>query len=140
MGLPIAKLICASNENKVLYDFFSTGTYDRNRDFILTSSPSMDILISSNLERLIYRIAGNDAEKNTKMMEELSTDGKYAITDEMRAQLADFYGNYTSEEETAKTIKKLYEDTGYIIDTHTFQQIHWKITLKLYTYFYDPRK
>ena len=119
MGLPIAKLICASNENKVLYDFFSTGTYDRNRDFILTSSPSMDILISSNLERLIYRIAGNDAEKNTKMMEELSTDGKYAITDEMRAQLADFYGNYTSEEETAKTIKKLYEDTGYIIDTHT---------------------
>ena len=114
MGLPIAKLICASNENKVLYDFFSTGTYDRNRDFILTSSPSMDILISSNLERLIYRIAGNDAEKNTKMMEELSTDGKYAITDEMRAQLADFYGNYTSEEETAKTIKKLYEDTGYI--------------------------
>lgn len=90
MGLPIAKLICASNENKVLYDFFSTGTYDRNRDFILTSSPSMDILISSNLERLIYRIAGNDAEKNTKMMEELSTDGKYAITDEMRAQLADF--------------------------------------------------
>ena len=119
MGIPIAKLICASNENKVLYDFFSTGTYDRNRDFILTSSPSMDILISSNLERLIYRIAGNDAEKNTKMMEELSTDGKYAITDEMRAQLADFYGNYTSEEETAKTIKKLYEDTGYIIDTHT---------------------
>ena len=117
MGLPIAKLICASNENKVLYDFFSTGTYDRNRDFILTSSPSMDILISSNLERLIYRIAGNDAEKNTKMMEELSTDGKYAITDEMRAQLADFYGNYTSEEETAKTIKELYEDTGYIIDT-----------------------
>ena len=107
MGLPIAKLICASNENKVLYDFFSTGTYDRNRDFILTSSPSMDILISSNLERLIYRIAGNDAEKNTKMMEELSTDGKYAITDEMRAQLADFYGNYTSEEETAKLIYQL---------------------------------
>ena len=119
MGIPIAKLICASNENKVLYDFFTTGTYDKNREFMLTSSPSMDILISSNLERLIYRIAGNDAEKNTKMMEELSTDGKYAITDEMRAQLADFYGNYTSEEETAKTIKKLYEDTGYIIDTHT---------------------
>ena len=107
MGLPIAKLICASNENKVLYDFFSTGTYDRNRDFILTSSPSMDILISSNLERLIYRIAGNDAEKNTKMMEELSTDGKYAITDEMRAQLADFYGNYTSEEEDCKDHQKI---------------------------------
>ena len=72
MGLPIAKLICASNENKVLFDFFTTGTYDKNREFILTSSPSMDILISSNLERLIYRIAGNDAEKNAKLMESLS--------------------------------------------------------------------
>ena len=119
MGIPIAKLICASNENKVLFDFFSTGTYDRNREFILTSSPSMDILISSNLERLIYRIAGNDAEANAKLMASLSSEGKYAITDEMKAQLADFYGNYTSEDETASTIKKLYEDTGYIIDTHT---------------------
>ena len=119
MGLPIGKLICASNENKVLFDFFSTGTYDRNREFILTSSPSMDILISSNLERLIYRIAGNDAEANAKLMASLSSEGKYAITDEMKAQLADFYGNYTSEDETASTIKKLYEDTGYIIDTHT---------------------
>lgn len=119
MGLPIAKLICASNENKVLFDFFSTGTYDKNREFILTSSPSMDILISSNLERLIYRIAGNDAEKNSKLMASLSSDGKYEITDEMSAQLSDFYGNYTSEAETAAVIKKLYEDTGYIIDTHT---------------------
>ena len=104
---------------KVLFDFFSTGTYDKNREFILTSSPSMDILISSNLERLIYRIAGNDAEKNSKLMASLSSDGKYEITDEMRAQLSDFYGNYTSEAETAAVIKKLYEDTGYIIDTHT---------------------
>jgi threonine synthase len=79
----------------------------------------MDILISSNLERLIYRIAGNDAEKNVKLMADLSGTGKYEITDEMRAQLSDFYGNYTSEEETAATIRKLYEDTGYIIDTHT---------------------
>ena len=76
MGLPIGKLICASNENKVLFDFFSTGTYDRNREFILTSSPSMDILISSNLERLIYRIAGNDAEANAKLMASLSSEGK----------------------------------------------------------------
>ena len=119
MGLPIGKLICASNENKVLYDFFSTGTYDKNREFMLTSSPSMDILISSNLERLIYRIAGNDAKKNAEFMKDLTTAGKYEITDEMRAQLADFYGNYTSEEETASVIKKLFEDTGYIIDTHT---------------------
>ena len=99
MGLPIAKLICASNENKVLYDFFRTGEYDRNREFILTSSPSMDILISSNLERLIYRIAGENAEENAKLMAALSTDGKYIITDEMKAQLD--------------------EKTGYVIDTHT---------------------
>ena len=119
MGIPIAKLICAPNENKVLYDFFSTGTYDKNREFMLTSSPSMDILISSNLERLIYRIAGNDAEKNAALMRELTTTGKYEITPEMRAQLKDFYGNYTSEAETAEVIRALYEKTGYVIDTHT---------------------
>lgn len=119
MGLPIAKLVCASNENKVLVDFFQTGAYDKNRDFILTSSPSMDILISSNLERLVYRIAGNNADKNKKLMESLIRDGRYEITDEMRTQLSDFYGNYSSEEETAATIKKIYEDSGYIIDTHT---------------------
>ena len=119
MGIPIAKLICASNENKVLYDFFTTGTYDKNREFMLTSSPSMDILISSNLERLIYRIAGNDAEKNAEFMRALTEEGKYMITDEMRTQLADFYGNYTTEEETAEVIRDLYEKTGYVIDTHT---------------------
>lgn len=119
MGLPIKKLICASNDNKVLYDFFSTGTYDRNRDFVLTTSPSMDILISSNLERLIYRIAGNDADKNAELMVALSGKGKYDITDEMKEQLVDFYGNYATEAETAQTIKDLYEDCGYVIDTHT---------------------
>lgn len=119
MGLPIGKLICASNENKVLFDFFSTGTYDRNRDFILTTSPSMDILISSNLERLIYRIAGNDADKNAALMKSLAAEGRYEITDEMKAQLNDFYGNYTSEAETAEVIRSLYQKTGYIIDTHT---------------------
>ncbi len=119
MGLPIGKLICASNENKVLYDFFSTGTYDKNREFILTSSPSMDILISSNLERLIYNIAGNDAAKNAELMKQLQTTGKYDITADMKNKLDDFYGNYTSEQETAEVIKALYEKTGYIIDTHT---------------------
>ena len=83
MGLPVAKLICASNENKVLYDFFTTGEYDKNREFILTNSPSMDILISSNLERLIYRIAGNDANKNAQLMASLAKDGKYTVTPEM---------------------------------------------------------
>ena len=119
MGIPIAKLICASNENKVLFDFFRTGTYDKNREFMLTSSPSMDILISSNLERLIYRIAGNDAAKNKELMAALTSDGAYAITEEMKEQLADFYGNYTSEAETAKVIRDLYDKTGYVIDTHT---------------------
>lgn len=119
MGLPIDRMICASNENKVLYDFFTSGTYDRNREFVLTSSPSMDILISSNLERLIYRIAGNDPAKNKELMEALSQGGSYTITEEMREQLRDFYGNYASELETAQTIHDLYESTGYVIDTHT---------------------
>lgn len=119
MGLPIDKLICASNENKVLFDFFRTGTYDRNREFVLTSSPSMDILISSNLERLIYRIGGNDWKKNKEFMESLAGKGSYVITEEMQAQLADFYGNYADEKETAETIHKLYQQTGYVIDPHT---------------------
>ena len=119
MGLPINKLICASNENKVLYDFFSTGTYDRNRDFILTTSPSMDILISSNLERLIYRTAGNSATENAKLMKSLKDTGKYEITSQMKEQLGDFYGNYATEAEDAATIKKIYDNDNYIVDTHT---------------------
>ena len=119
MGLPIAKLICASNENKVLFDFFRTGVYDKNREFILTNSPSMDILISSNLERLIYRIAGEDAKANAALMQSLTTEGRYEITPQMRQALQDFYGNYSSEEETGQTIHDLYEKTGYVIDTHT---------------------
>jgi len=119
MGLPIAKLVCASNDNKVLFDFFQTGEYDRNRDFILTSSPSMDILISSNLERLIYYIAGNDAKKNAELMSELKSNGKYTITDEMKANLGDFVGGYSSEARCAEKIKDLYDKCGYVIDTHT---------------------
>lgn len=119
MGLPIAKLICASNDNKVLYDFFRTGEYDKNRDFILTSSPSMDILISSNLERLIYRIAGSDADKNSELMNALSAEGKYVISDDMKELLTDFYGNYATEQECAAKIAQVYKDTGYVIDTHT---------------------
>lgn len=118
-GLPIGKLICASNDNKVLYDFFQSGVYDRNREFILTTSPSMDILISSNLERLIYQIAGEDAEKNAELMGELAKEGKYRITQEMQDKLSDFYGGFATTEQTARTIKELYEKTGYIIDTHT---------------------
>ena len=119
MGLPIAKLICASNENKVLYDFFQTGTYDKNREFILTTSPSMDILISSNLERLIYQIAGGDAKKDQELMNDLKSKGVYAITEEMKKNLADFEAGYATEEQVKQTIHDLYKDTGYVIDTHT---------------------
>ena len=119
IGLPVDKLICASNTNKVLFDFFTTGTYDKKREFTVTSSPSMDILISSNLERLIYRIAGNDAEKNAAMMQALNGEGEYTVTEDMKAGLKDFYGNYADEKETAEAIKNLYENTGYVMDTHT---------------------
>lgn len=119
MGLPIAKLICASNDNKVLYDFFKTGSYDRNREFILTSSPSMDILISSNLERLIFKIAGEDAAANSCLMNGLKQKGQYEITENMQNQLKDFYGNYATESEVAETIKNIYEQEGYVLDTHT---------------------
>nr|MCR5510483.1 threonine synthase [Lachnospiraceae bacterium] len=107
------------NENKVLYDFFSTGTYDRNREFILTSSPSMDILISSNLERLIYHICDNDAGKCRTLMELLTRTGRYDITDAMRAKLDSFVGGTCDEETTLATIKNIFESCGYLIDTHT---------------------
>ena len=119
MGLPIGKLVCASNENKVLYDFFETGTYDRNREFVLTSSPSMDILISSNLERLVYKIAGEDAGRCRDFMGQLAEGGSYTVTPQMREQLAIFAGKFATEEETAAKIRQVYEDTGYVLDTHT---------------------
>jgi threonine synthase len=119
MGLPIDKLVCASNSNKVLYDFFRTGKYDRNREFILTSSPSMDILVSSNLERLIYHIAGDSASKDSSYMKDLVTSGKYSITEEMKDKLGDFSEGYASEDDTASAIRSLYDETGYVIDPHT---------------------
>ncbi len=119
MGLPIDKLICASNDNKVLFDFFQTGVYDRNREFLLTSSPSMDILISSNLERLIYKIAGCDSNRCADYMKALTTSGSYEIDSKMKAELVDFIGGYADEDKTAKVIKKLYESDRYIVDTHT---------------------
>lgn len=119
MGVPIAKLICASNENKVLFDFFETGIYDKNREFKLTSSPSMDILVSSNLERMIYRIAGDDADRCAALMNALKTVGRYEIDQQMKAGLADFVGGYATEEATASRIRQVYEKDGYIMDTHT---------------------
>lgn len=119
MGVPVKTLICASNDNKVLFEFFQTGTYDKKREFILTNSPSMDILISSNLERLIYLSTGCDAAANAKLMADLSGAGAYTVTDEMRGKMADFVGGFATQEENAATIKKIFEDTGYMIDTHT---------------------
>lgn len=124
MGVPIGKLICASNENKVLFDFFQTGTYDRNRKFVLTSSPSMDILISSNLERLIYTISGQDAKKDSELMEQLKENGKYEITAEMKEKLKDFAGGYATEEEIKAAIHEVYKKTGYVMDTHTAVASH----------------
>ena len=119
IGLPIGKFICASNTNKVLYDFFETGTYDRRREFKLTISPSMDILISSNLERLIYKLAGNDAAKNAGFMRELANEGKYTIDEAMRQALGDFKAGFATEADTLSTINSIFNKTGYLIDTHT---------------------
>ena len=119
MGLPVGKLICASNSNKVLFDFFETGTYDRNRPFILTSSPSMDILISSNLERLLYHVSGDDAGVDGCLMNELSRTGRYSVTDSMREAMKDFAGGYATEEETFEEIRTVYEKDQYVIDPHT---------------------
>ena len=119
IGLPLGKLICASNTNKVLFDFFKTGTYDRDREFTLTISPSMDILISSNLERLIYKLCDCDAAKNAKFMSELVNSGKYTIDKAMADKLTDFEAGFATEEDTLHTIKEVFDKTGYVIDTHT---------------------
>ncbi len=120
MGLPIKTLICASNDNKVLYDFMNTGTYDKKRDFILTiSPPSMDILISSNLERLIYQIAEGDTDMTKSLMEALTHEGQYTISDKMKEGLGHFYGNYADQGETKAIIKEVFDKTNYLMDPHT---------------------
>lgn len=119
MGLPVNMLICASNENRVLFDFFKGGVYDRNRDFILTDSPSMDILISSNLERLIYLAVGSDSDRTAELMKELKSGGKYSISDVFSDVRKEFTGEFASMEDCAGKIHALYTDLGYVIDTHT---------------------
>ncbi len=123
MGLPIHHLVCASNANNILTDFLRTGTYDRNRDFYLTMSPSMDILISSNLERLLYFVAGSEA--TASYMEQLKSTGAYTVSPEVLAEIQkNFTGYYTNEEETRATIQKTFEEYGYLADTHTAVAIH----------------
>ena len=120
MGVPIKKFICASNENKVLTDFLSTGTYDRNRDFFATASPSMDILISSNLERLLFELCGRDDALITKWFSSLSSDGKYTVSDDVKAKLqAEFVGGYCDDSATKATIKATWDKYSYLLDTHT---------------------
>ena len=119
MGLPINKFICASNENKVLTDFFNSGTYDKRRELILTESPSMDILVSSNLERLLFEATGRDGEEVKKLMNSLMNDGVYEVSDNVKNFINEFYGNFATQEEVAKTISNEYKNEGYLIDTHT---------------------
>jgi threonine synthase len=119
MGLPVNNLICASNENKVLYDFMNTGIYDKKRSFTTTMSPSMDILVSSNLERLLFSLCGEDGNKVSELMKQLSGNGAYTIDDFMKESLKGFYGGYTTEADTVEAIKEVYGSSGYIIDTHT---------------------
>lgn len=118
MGLPINKLICASNENKILTDFLNTGIYDINREFKTTVSPSMDILISSNLERLLYHISMNDYDKIKSFMEDLKNNGVYEVDESIKYNLKDFYGAFATEQETYETIKNVYEELSYVIDPH----------------------
>ena len=119
MGLPIAKFICASNENNVLSDFFNKGVYDKRRELVLTESPSMDILVSSNLERLLFEASGRDCNEIKNLMEDLSSKGIYAVSDKIRDNLKDFYGNYAKSDEVYKVINSIYNEEGYLIDTHT---------------------
>lgn len=118
MGLPICRLVCASNRNNILTDFLRTGTYDRNRHFYTTMSPSMDILISSNLERLLYTVAG--AEKTAAYMRALGTDGKYTVDADVKAKIDEsFLGYFCDEELTKKTIRDTFDTDHYLCDTHT---------------------
>ena len=120
MGVPLGKLICASNINKVLTDFIRTGVYNRNRQFYATTSPSMDILISSNLERLLYLLTGEDDAQIREWFGALAETGTYEVTDAVKAKLSDlFYGGFCDDAETKATIAEIYQKYGYTCDTHT---------------------
>lgn len=119
MGIPVNRFICASNKNKVLTDFINTGVYDARRDFYITSSPSMDILISSNLERLLYHLSGGEGEEISGLMNALEKDKYFQVSDKIKEGFADFFGAYADEKETMETIGSMYKENGYLMDTHT---------------------
>ena len=129
LGLPVNKLVCASNKNNVLYDFLTTGIYDRNREFLKTISPSMDILISSNLERLLYDLSGSDDKYIKSLMDELKQNGKYQVNADILAKLkAEFGSGYASDEETSQVIKKVWDEEKYLLDPHT--AVAYKVMLE----------
>jgi threonine synthase len=119
MGLPVNKLICASNENRVLADFFKTGVYDKRRKLVMTISPSMDILVSSNLERLLWAISEGEAQKVKELMNSLKEKGYYRIDSETKNRLKGFYGVFAPQEESRRCIKEIFEESKYLIDPHT---------------------
>ncbi len=119
MGIPVNKFICASNKNKILTDFIETGVYDTNREFYLTNSPSMDILISSNLERLLYHLSGDNGDEIKALMDSLEKDKKYEVSEQIREGLKSFWGGFATVEETNETIGSMYKDNDYLMDTHT---------------------
>lgn len=119
MGIPVGRLICASNENKVLTDFINTGVYDAERKFYLTNSPSMDILISSNLERLLYHLSGQNGPEIAALMKSLETNKKYEVNDKIKDGLSGFWASYANVKETNATIGQMYHENGYLMDTHT---------------------
>lgn len=119
MGIPVNRFICASNKNRVLTDFFENGEYDIDRDFYLTNSPSMDILISSNLERLLYHLSGNDGDEIKSLMDALENEKHYKVSDKIREGMKDFCGGSATVEETNETIGQMYDEHRYLMDTHT---------------------
>lgn len=119
MGIPIKKLICASNRNKVLTDFINTGIYDTRREFYVTSSPSMDILVSSNLERLLYHLSGENGKQISRLMQQLDENKHYQADEKIMEGLKSFYAGYATEEETLATIKNMYGNNDYLMDPHT---------------------
>lgn len=120
MGLPVSKFICASNKNNILTDFIKTGIYDKNRDFHTTISPSMDILISSNLERLLYDLSGQNEELVSEWMKGLSENGKYTVSDEIKNKISElFYADFADDDETLEEINNCFTEYGYVLDTHS---------------------
>ncbi len=120
MGLPVRKLVCASNRNRVLADFFKTGTYNAKRDFHRTMSPSMDILVSSNLERLLFEISGRDASLTAQRMQDLAEKKEYSVSAKEKALLDEqFFGGYASEDDTVEAMYEVFDEYGYAMDTHT---------------------